>query len=75
MAPCAGSTETTNLLAPLTRGQLEEEIVEQGRLAADLARDVIALRKCLSFFASVIKSGEPWTATCESEYRKAMQNV
>ncbi len=29
------------------------------------------LRRCLGFFASVIKSGESWTATCEREYRDA----
>lgn len=30
------------------------------------------LRACLGFFASVIKSGEPWTATCEQRYRAAL---
>jgi|SRR5580693_1235653 hypothetical protein len=30
------------------------------------------LRHCLGFFASVIKSGEPWTDVCEKEYRAAM---
>lgn len=30
------------------------------------------LERCLGFFASVIKSGEPWTATCEAEYRAAL---
>ena len=29
------------------------------------------LRKTLGFFASVIKSGEPWTETCEREYQAA----
>lgn len=28
--------------------------------------------RCLAFFASVIKSGEPWTATCERDYGIAM---
>ncbi|HHG9538314.1 TPA: DUF551 domain-containing protein [Enterobacter hormaechei subsp. xiangfangensis] len=27
--------------------------------------------RCLGFFASVIKSGEPWTATCQREYDAA----
>lgn len=31
-------------------------------------------QRTLAFFASVIKSGEPWTATCEAEYRKVMNN-
>lgn len=30
------------------------------------------LKRCLGFFASVIKSGEPWTETCEREYRAAL---
>lgn len=29
------------------------------------------LRHCLAFFASVIKSGEPWTEVCQTEYDKA----
>jgi hypothetical protein len=28
--------------------------------------------KCLGFFASVIKSGENWTDTCETEFYNAM---
>ena len=27
-----------------------------------------ALRECLGFFASVIKSGEPWTFACQEKY-------
>jgi len=27
----------------------------------------------IGFFASVIKSGEPWTETCQSEYDKAVK--
>ncbi len=33
-------------------------------------RDV--LRGALTFFASVIKSGEPWTETCEKTFRAAL---
>lgn len=40
--------------------------------AAAKAREA-KLRACLGFFASVIKSGEPWTATCEERYRAALQ--
>lgn len=40
-------------------------------LAAVKAREA-KLRACLGFFASVIKSGEPWTATCEQRYRAAL---
>lgn len=31
-----------------------------------------AVKRCLGFFASVIKSGEPWTATCQREYDAAI---
>lgn len=51
----------------LASGYLEEV----KRLSAENAR----LRTCLGFFASVIKCGEPWTDTCEAEYRKAKGDV
>jgi hypothetical protein len=31
------------------------------------------LRETLAFFASVIKSGEPWTETCQQEYDAALK--
>ena len=31
------------------------------------------LRKCIGFFASVIKSGETWTDQCEAEYAAVRQ--
>jgi hypothetical protein len=31
--------------------------------------------KCLGFFASVIKSGEPWKDACEIEYRAALSET
>lgn len=41
------------------------------------ARDgeIARLRRCLGFFASVIKSGESWSATCQSEYDAAMEGL
>ena len=44
---------------------------KEAELAAVKAREA-KLRACLGFFASVIKSGEPWTATCEQRYRAAL---
>ena len=32
----------------------------------------MVLRECLSFFASVIKSGEPWTDTCQHKFDSAL---
>lgn len=32
-----------------------------------------ALRECLGFFASVIKSGEGWTETCQRKYDAALK--
>lgn len=37
--------------------------------ALDRAR---RLGECLAFLASVIKSGEPWSQTCERMYREAV---
>ena len=35
-------------------------------------RKITDLRRCIMFFASVIKSGEQWTDVCEREYNKAL---
>ncbi len=37
-----------------------------------LQETIARLRRCLAFFASVIKSGESWSETCEEEYRAAI---
>lgn len=34
--------------------------------------DIQRLQRTLSFFRSVIQSGEPWTPTCERKYAAAM---
>jgi hypothetical protein len=39
----------------------------------EAADQIQRLQRCLAFFASAIKSGEPWTATCEREYRDALR--
>lgn len=35
-------------------------------------RGLAPVSRCLGFFASVIKSGEPWTETCQREYDAAI---
>lgn len=30
-------------------------------------------QQCVKFFSSVIKSGEPWTDTCQREYNAALE--
>ena len=40
-------------------------------LAAQEAR-ITALREAAGFFASVIKSGEPWSPPCEDIFRRAL---
>lgn len=47
----------TVVVAPTIKAVLLEALSEQSRV--------------LGFFASVIKSGEPWTATCAAEYEAA----
>lgn len=34
------------------------------------ADDIDTLKNCVNFFASVIKSGESWTPTCEEMFGK-----
>lgn len=36
------------------------------------AAEVAKLRRVICFFASVIKSGEPWTETCQREFNAVM---
>ena len=45
--------------------------VEIERLRAETQAENERLRRCLGFFASVSKGGEPWTATCQQEYDAA----
>lgn len=37
-----------------------------------LRKDKENIQRCLGFFASVIKSGEAWTSTCQTEYDTAI---
>jgi hypothetical protein len=39
---------------------------------ANLRAERLALRQAVAFFASVIKSGEPWTETCERTLRAVL---
>jgi len=42
------------------------------RVDPEMLRErVMRLERCLGFFASVIKSGEPWTDACQREYDAA----
>lgn len=34
---------------------------------------IAELQRCLAFFASVIKSGESWTSTCQQKFDEAME--
>jgi hypothetical protein len=50
----------------------EKQAVYWGQMTK-LKMRVSVLERCLRFFASVIKSGEAWTATCEAQYRAALR--
>lgn len=54
-----------------TRSDEYEKGYQDGCSAA--RHKVDRLARCLGFFASVIKSGEPWTQTCEREYQSALR--
>ncbi len=47
------------------------DLADQSRSVQALMDHVERLSGCLAFFASVIKSGERWTETCQAEYDKA----
>lgn len=55
--------------------ELERELSEYKATNQQLYRETNQLRaqlddaqQCLAFFASVIKSGEPWTESCQQAY-------
>ena len=56
-------------------GEAEKERDEVLAQLAEARRENERLDRCLAFFASVIKSGEPWTETCEREYAAASSSL
>ena len=63
----SGIAKAMDILIDLLR-----EVRDKDGRIADLERQLAEARRCLGFFASVIKSGEPWTNTCQREYDKAL---
>ena len=62
----------------MTRVAVDALKAERDSALAQLAearRENERLDRCLAFFASVIKSGEPWTETCEREYAAARSSL
>jgi hypothetical protein len=47
----------------------------QGVQAPTPSPSNIRLRACLSFFRSVIQSGESWTPTCDAMYTQAVDDT
>jgi len=56
------------------RMRVMQEHSRYSRLAASRrdAKEIARLQRRANFFASVIKSGEAWSGTCEQEYRAAL---
>ena len=53
----------------------ERRAREERELDADVDKmqtDLAYAREAVGFFASVIKSGEPWTSTCQQALDRAM---
>ena len=50
-----------------------DELYRDSKPYFDLQMENARLRTSLGFFMSVIKSGEPWTETCEEMRRKALE--
>ncbi len=68
-APSAESSSATIKavhIADDARAALVQKIIEYGDRRADRCRATVG------FFASVIKSGEPWTEHCEKALREAL---
>jgi hypothetical protein len=65
-----GARDIRQMLAELKVATENHEMQMRNTMAFKSELD--RARECLKFFASVIKSGEPWTDTCEVVFRKAM---
>jgi phage shock protein A len=50
----------------------KEEADRHIKTIAELRQEKEQLRRTIAFFASVIKSGEPWTEQCQHEYDRAV---
>ncbi len=62
--------------AQITVGDLRHAALASAQPRPEVAGEREArLERCLGFFASVIKSGEPWTETCQREYDAARTPV
>lgn len=53
--------------------RLEAAINVLAKRQAEIINERDRLRRALAFARSVIKSGEPWTATCEREIDGALE--
>jgi hypothetical protein len=53
-------------------GLLDKFEQEAGTASRRDAKEIARLQRRANFFASVIKSGEAWSGTCEQEYRAAL---
>jgi hypothetical protein len=75
ISPCKCRDSINALIAERDKLKEEKEEFEvwSEQQRAKLVKRVSVLEGCLRFFASVIKSGEAWTATCEAQYRAALR--
>lgn len=66
----------TELAAERERSVVQQSSFDMLCKEVDEAEARIAkLRGVLKFFSSVIKSGEPWTNTCERAYRAVLEET
>lgn len=66
----AGKPDTADPLADLTPADLRREVVEQGRLASDLNRDVLRLREAIAHADDYVARG-----VGKHEVRTVLQNA
>jgi hypothetical protein len=69
-------THNDSLVARIEENErLKEDLNIAVRANHAYERENERLRECLGFFASVIKSGEQWSGSCEREYRAALTGI
>jgi len=59
----------------LTHNEIMELVAGAHSQNEKLKVKLTELKECVSFFASVIKAGEPWTETCQTRHDEALEDL
>ncbi len=72
---CAATSSNPNDARARYCGQCHVFVDDLPEYAQTLLAERAALRQAVVFFASAIKSGEPWTDSCERVYRAVLPRI